>query len=262
MLNDESTSPTQPPQERVLGLSFFNGTCPEAVEHFLRVGGLLVAPVSPALVKLKYDVEYRRALQTADVTLADSMLLSLLWRIASGRQLRKNSGLSYLKALLGNSRFREENTFWLVSSEAAKENAVRWLRERGLKTDHDNLYVVQDCDAQAERYELLTRIENQHPAHVMIALRSGGQEKLGMYLREYLVNRPAIHCIGAALGFLTGDEAPIPDWAERYGLGWLVRLVSQPRMFFPRLGSACVLAGMVFRYRSEMPHLRDRWADM
>jgi N-acetylglucosaminyldiphosphoundecaprenol N-acetyl-beta-D-mannosaminyltransferase len=261
MLSGESTSPTQPPQERVLGLSFFNGTCSEAVEHFLRVGGLLVAPVSPALVKLKYDVEYRRALQTANVTLADSVLLSLLWRIASGRRLRKNSGLSYLKALLGNGRFREETAFWLVSSDAAKENAVRWLREHGF-ADRDNVCVVIDSDAQSERYELLTRIENQRPVHVMIALRSGGQEKLGMYLREYLVNRPAIHCIGAALGFLTGDEAPIPDWAERYGLGWLARLVSQPRMFFPRLGSAGALAGMVFRYRTEMPHLRDRWADM
>ena len=262
MLSSESTSPRPPPEERVLGLKFFNGTDVEAVAYFLRVGGLLVAPVSPALLKLKYDGEYRRALQAADVTLADSALLSVLWRIASGRRLRKNSGLSYFKSLLDNGNLGAEDTFWIVSSEAARDNAMRWLRQRGFQTGDDNFCVLNEDGAQAERYELLTRIENQRPGHVIIALRSGGQEKLGMYLREYLVNRPAIHCIGAALGLSTGDEAPIPDWADRYGLGWLPRLVSQPRMFFPRLASACVLAGMVFRYRSEMPYLRDRWADI
>ena len=34
---------------------------------------------------------------------------------------------------------------------------------------------------------------------------------------------PAIHCIGAALGFLTGDQVRIPHWADQWILGWLFR---------------------------------------
>ena len=69
----------------------------------------------------------------------------------------------------------------------------------------------------------------------IIAIGSGAQEKLGYYLRENLSYRPAIHCTGAALGFITGDQKAIPDWADRFYLGWLWRLVAQPRIFIPRL---------------------------
>ena len=50
----------------------------------------------------------------------------------------------------------------------------------------------------------------------MIAIGGGIQDKLGQYLLEHLDYRPAIHCIGAALGFLTGDQVRIPDWADKY----------------------------------------------
>ena len=62
--------------ERILGISFFNGTARGAVEQFRQIGGYLVAPASPALVKLNYDEEYRRALQQADLAIADSELLA------------------------------------------------------------------------------------------------------------------------------------------------------------------------------------------
>jgi UDP-N-acetyl-D-mannosaminuronic acid transferase (WecB/TagA/CpsF family) len=85
-----------------------------------------------------------------------------------------------------------------------------------------------------------------------------------LYLRDYLHDqaKPNIHCVGAALGFLTGEEPAVSDWAERHYLGWFFRLASQPRMFLPRLGIACALTAMVFKYRSELPALKDRWVDL
>ena len=57
----------------------------------------------------------------------------------------------------------------------------------------------------------------------MIAIGGGIQDKLGHYLLEQLDYRPAVHCIGAALGFLTGDQVRIPDWADKYYVGWFFR---------------------------------------
>jgi N-acetylglucosaminyldiphosphoundecaprenol N-acetyl-beta-D-mannosaminyltransferase len=85
---------------------------------------------------------------------------------------------------------------------------------------------------------------------------------LGFYLRESLIYEPRIHCVGAALGFLTGYEHPIPDWAERLNLGWLVRLWAQPRMLFPRIGMALILAWMVVKYRSEPLPSKVRWTEL
>src|SRR5947209_7000277 len=107
--------------EQILGIPFFNGTATKAVDYFLEVGGLLVAPALPALINLKYDLEYRRAMQAASVAVPDSMLLTVMWKGATGRSLRKISGTEYLRTLLRHTKFRSAaDTLWLVATESAK----------------------------------------------------------------------------------------------------------------------------------------------
>lgn len=255
--------PFRPAEENVLGVRFFNGAAAEAVDQLGRTGGYMVVPASPALIKLKYDEDYRHALQNADLALADSGLLVFLWRIATGHRLRKVSGIAYLRCLLERDNIRAAgNSFWVVSSDDAKDKAVEWLRSRDVHVNPENFHVTSRRGGSMEDHALLLQIEKQRPNHIVIALGPGTQEKLAHYLREYLLYRPNIHCIGAALGFLTGHERPIPEWAERHNLGWLFRLLSQPGMLFPRVGIAYVLAKMVFKYRAELPQLQDRWVDL
>ena len=107
-----------------------------------------------------------------------------------------------------------------------------------------------------EDRRLLDLIEQKRPEHIIIAIGNGAQEKLGYYLRENLSYRPAIHCIGAALGFLTGDQVAIPKWADRFYLGWLFRLIAQPRIFIPRLTRALELPWLISRFGSDLPPLK------
>ena len=218
----------------------------------------MVAVAAPALIKLNYDEEYRRALLDSDLALADSGLLVFLWRIATGRTLQKVSGLAYLKALLAREEVRG-SIFWVLPSQAGMEKALEWLGQRGFPTSLEDCYIAET--SKAEDYALLQQIERGKPQNIIVAIPGGSQEKVGLYLRSYLLYRPRIHCIGAALGFLTGEERPIPDWADRYALGWLWRIVSQPQMLLPRLGIACRVGVMVLKYRSELPPLRTRWVD-
>ena len=250
-------------RERVLGISFFTGTLAEAVELHVRNGGYLVIPAAPALLKLNHDDEYRRAMQGADLALADSGLLVLLWRIASGRRLKKISGISYFKHLFEQGGIRSgQNTFWLFATAEAKKKASQWLSDHGLRLQDKDCFIATTPSSSAQDYAILVKLEEEKPRHVVIAMAGGGQEKLALYLRDYLLYRPAIHCIGAALGFLSGEEKAIPEWAERSHLGWLVRLFAQPRMFFPRIGIALALTRMIFKHGSELPPLRKRWADV
>ena len=249
--------------ERILGVPFLIGPVAEAVERHVQYGGYLVIPAAPALIKLNYDEEYRRAMQSTDLALADSGLLVLLWRIASGRKINRISGISYFKHLLEQEPFRAgRNVFWIFPSEAAKEKATLWLTQRGVSVDDSYVFVTAATPSTAQDYAILTRIEEEKPQNVVIATAGGGQEKLALYLRDYLLYRPSIHCIGAALDLLSGEERAIPEWAERSHLGWLIRLFAQPRMFIPRIGIAVALARMIFKYRSELPPLKKRWSDV
>ncbi|HST29440.1 MAG TPA: WecB/TagA/CpsF family glycosyltransferase [Chthoniobacterales bacterium] len=244
--------------ETILGVRFFNGTVDEAVDTMSRDGGLLVVPAAPALVKLQSDEGYRRALVSADMAIADSGAMVLLWKIFTGRRVERISGLKFLKHLISRLGSRpSERVLWIVPSEAAHEKAINWLHRMNL-TGTADFYVAPRYGAEVRDDALVTRIENHRPAHVIVGIGGGTQEKLGLYLKENLRARPAINCIGAALAFLTGDQPPIPMWADTFYLGWLLRLLRQPRIFGPRYLSAFKLPWLIFRYRSDLPPLREK----
>jgi UDP-N-acetyl-D-mannosaminuronic acid transferase (WecB/TagA/CpsF family) len=84
------------------------------------------------------------------------------------------------------------------------------------------------------------------PRVVFLNLAGGKQEVLGAWLRERLDPCPGIVCTGAAVAFLAGTQAKIPVWADRSGLGWLMRCIYEPKKFIPRYWSALPLIGMVW----------------
>ena len=133
---------------------------------------------------------------------------------------------------------------------------VDWSCREVFAIKKENCYVAPWYGSEVEDRSLLALIEQHRRAHVIIAIGSGAQEKLGYYLREKLSYRPAIHCIGAALGFITGDQASIPKWADRLYLGWLWRLIAQPRIFIPRLSRALELPWLIWKYREKLPPIR------
>ena len=101
--------------------------------------------------------------------------------------------------------------------------------------------------------ELLAFIEKKKPAYVLINLGGGTQEKLGAYLKKHLSYKPAIICTGAAIAFLTGRQASIPEWADRLFLGWLFRCIEKPKLYIPRYFKAFKLLGLMIQYGKRSP---------
>ena len=235
---------------QILGIRFFNGDVDEALASMFRQGGFLVAPSGTCFARLREDETYRHAVVGADLAIADSGLMVVLWRLLRREKVHRISGFKYLKHLVGKLKGEGNATvFWVLPSESARQKLLDWSSRERFSIKRENCYDVEDRS-------FLALIEQQRPAHVIIAIGSGAQEKLGYYLRENLSYRPAIHCIGAALGFLTGDQVPIPEWADRLYLGWLCRLVAQPGVFIPRLSRAVELPLLIWKYGEKLPPLR------
>ncbi len=273
---------SSPDWQRILGVRFFDGAAPDAVDYITRVGGYTVVPAAPALVKIENDPAYRRALVEADLAIADSGFMVLLWRMLRGGSIARISGLKYLRILLADPRLRERGSIFLVlPHQSSLEKALAWLRGEGFEIASDDCYLAPDYSVgQAlppagteqrqpgmvalqitkspgiEDQDLVSIIESRKPKHIIIGIGGGVQEKLGFYLREHLSYRPAIHCIGAALAFLTGDQKPIPMWADRMYLGWFLRLARAPHQYARRFAPAFRLPGMIWRYGKEMPSLK------
>jgi len=243
---------------QILGIQFFNGDVDEAVALVSQHGGLLVAPSGTCFARLREDELYRRAVLSADLTIADSGLMVMLWRLLRHENVERISGLKYLKHLL--DKLKGEGigeVFWVLPSEGAEQKLIDWSRRKTFSITRENSYIAPQYASDVEDRDLLALIEQHRRADVIIAIGSGAQEKLGYYLRENLTYRPAIHCIGAALGFITGDQTAIPDWVDRFYLGWFFRLLAQPRVFIWRLIGGLELPWLIWKYGSELPPRRN-----
>ena len=243
---------------QILGVRFFNGDVDEAVASMVRHGGFLVAPSGTCLARLRDDEPYRRAMLAADLAIGDSGLMIVMWRLLRGEKVPRISGLKYLKRLLAKLKDgRTTEIFWVLPNERARRKLLDWSHREAFAVKIDNCYVAPHYGLEIEDRHLLALIEGRRPAHVLIAIGAGPQEKLGYYLRENLSYRPAIHCTGAALGFITGDQIRIPGWADRVYLGWLGRLLAQPHVFVPRLWRARNLPWLIWKYGENLPPIRQ-----
>ena len=240
--------------QQILGIRFFVGSEHEAIDAIICNGGLVVVPSGPGLRTLPYDEQYRRAMLGADFAIADSSLMVLIWNLIQKDRISKLSGLKYMRALIERAEFRRLGaSFWVMpTSDSAKRN-VSWLKGKGIQVSQEDIYLAPMYGPVISDAELVSRLEERRPLHVILGVGSGTQEPLGFYLKQNLSYRPAIHCIGAAIAFLSGDQVRIPEWVDRLGLGWLWRCISSPMRYAPRYWDARHLAPLMLRYRDRLP---------
>ena len=237
----------------ILGVRFFNGTVEDAVERMER-GGLLVVPAAPALKGIDRNPGYREALLNADLCITDSAFMVLIWNRISKQKIHRLSGLKYLRELLRREdAHRPGNVVWIMASPASAQKNLAWLREQGIEVPEECLYLAPMYGSQIEDPVLLAMLDRLRPQHIVVTVGGGTQERLGLYLKQRLSYRPAIHCIGAAIAFLSGDQVGIPVWADKFYLGWLFRTLADPKRFGPRYWEARKLLKLMVRYRERLP---------
>jgi UDP-N-acetyl-D-mannosaminuronic acid transferase (WecB/TagA/CpsF family) len=238
----------------ILGIRFFAGHADEAVQLGLR-GGLVVVPSAPVLVTMIEDAPTRLALLESKLALTDSGLMVILWNLLRWDNVKRVSGLEYLHLILKQPALSQPGaTFWIMPNQAALSRCFTWLSGQGFLPKEENFYIapfygkgtIQDA-------ALLEKLSRLQPRHIFTAVGGGTQERLGNYLQENLIFNPGIHCIGAAIGFLTGDQVHIPLWADAWRIGWLFRCLAAPRTFIPRYLRALRLIPLILKYREKLP---------
>ena len=141
-----------------------------------------------------------------------------------------------------------------MASPTSAESNLTWLAKQGIAVPADCVYTAPIYgQEEISDAPLVALLEKLRPQHVILTVGGGTQERLGLYLKRNLTYLPAIHCIGAAIAFLSGDQVRIPMWADRNYLGWLYRSVSEPKRYVPRYWEARRLLYMLIRYRDRLP---------
>lgn len=237
----------------ILGVDFFQGAAHQAVDRMKR-GGLLVVPAAPALKEMATNHAYREALLNADLAITDSAFMVMVWNYLQRDSIQRLSGLEYLRELLRRDEVRRPGAcVWIMANAQSAQRNLAWLSGQGIHIPPDCVHLAPVYGDTISDPELVATIECLRPEHIVITIGGGTQERLGHYLKNTLSYLPAIHCIGAAISFLSGDQVLIPVWADKLYLGWLFRIMSQPRRFLPRYWKARKLFTLIHRYRDQVP---------
>ena len=238
-----------------MGVKFFNGSLIDSFR--LSCGSLVVAPSGPCMASDLFENKYyKRALEKADLVLPDSGLICLWQNWFIGDKIEKISGLKFLKFFLEN--FKEfEKSYWIMPNSKQADSNAAWIENRlKYKLRSNQIYTapIYDRSKPIDDWDLLRKLEVLKPSIIFIQLGGGAQEPLGLFLKEKLPDETTIICTGAALAFMSSEQAPIPEWVDKYYLGWLMRCICDPKTFIPRYFSTLKLIGILFKYRSKLPN--------
>ena len=141
-----------------------------------------------------------------------------------------------------------------MPDQAHSDATTQYLATQQIQLESQHCYLAPHyTEFPIEDQTLLDTIREQRPDYVILTIAGGKQEVLGHWLRDRLDYTPTIICIGAAIAFLTGKQATIPAWADRIYIGWLLRILADPKTFFPRYWNARKLKPLLKQWGECMP---------
>lgn len=245
--------------QKILGLQFWKKDLSLLLKH-LGVGHFLIAPSAPSVLGLREDKDYREAVQNADLAIADSGLMCLCWNLTNPfKRVCRISGYRFLWMLIDSGRLNPPgHSFWVMASEHDEKAGIDWLntQKNFTLTKNDTYIAPQYPSGPIFDRALLNQLNRQQPPFIILNIGGGTQERLGYFLRKNLVYPATIICTGAALGFMTGRQTYIPDWADKCYLGWLWRCAGNPTLFVPRYFKGLLFIPLFLRFREQLPDLK------
>ena len=203
-------------------------------DRYIIKKGLFVFPAGPALASIQKSSQYYRSIKKADLVFFDSGFFVLLLKIFKNINVKKFSGYKFLSLFFDYLKLHNDVSIFSIdpSLEFSKSNKS-YLKNLGLKKIH-NYIAPKYSSSELTDKKLLISINKVKPNFILINIGGGIQEVLGLYLKENLRFKPTILCTGAAISFFTKDQAPINNFIDRFYLGWFLRLIFNPFIFFKR----------------------------
>ena len=96
-------------------------------------------------------------------------------------------------------------------------------------------YIAPNYKNKFYDHKLIKIIKSYKPRYIIINIGGGSQEPLAVNLKNNLNYQVSIMCTGAAIAFLTGEQAPINKFIDKIYLGWFTRIMWNPRLYLGRI---------------------------
>jgi len=228
------------------GIAFYDVDF-KCVSRDFSKGILVCFPSGPGLSTILSDQAYHKALKKSDMNLFDSGLFVILLKLKF-IFVKKFSGFVFIKKLLNHFHDQKISNFIFVDPNAPFSiNNSKLLLKYKIHCSNASYIAPKYDNNNVKDYRLLKILERYKPKYIILNIGGGIQEKLGAWLKDNLRYKANIICTGAAISFLTKDQAPINKFFDTLYLGWLVRCLNKPSVFIPRYLKSLKLIYIFFK---------------
>ena len=212
-------------------IKFYSGDY-DQIKYEFDKGGVLVAPAASALANIDTDKQYYSSLKNSKIAILDSGFFCILLRIFRFQKVKKLSGFLFLKTFLDN--FKNQKKILFIDP-SRKSNILNKKFLKSKKIINFKTYIAPNYNKKFFDLKLLNLINNYKPKYIVINIGGGSQEPLAIYINKNIKYKASIMCTGAALAFMTGEQAPINKFIDKIYLGWLTRIIWNPKLYLGRI---------------------------
>ncbi len=213
------------------GINFYNLSFNKILSE-LNKGGYLVAPAASALINIKKNSLYYESLKESRVAIFDSGFLCLILKLKKIYTTKKLSGYLFLYKFLNLRKIKNKKILLINASDIqCKKNLLLFKRKNFTRVFFYNAPIYKKKIEDNKIIDIITRLR---PYYIIINIGGEKQEPLAYFIKKKVKTKVRILCLGGAVDFITGLQAPINLFWDRYYLGWLVRLLHNPSRFFIR----------------------------
>ena len=212
-------------------IKFYSGNY-DQIKHEFDKGGVLVAPAASALANIDTDKQYYSSLKNSKIAILDSGFFCILLRIFRFQKVKKLSGFLFLKTFLDNFK-NQQKILFIDPSKKSNILNIKFLKSK--KIINFKTYIAPNYNKKFFDLKLLNLINNYKPKYIVINIGGGSQEPLAIYINKNIKYKVSIMCTGAALAFMTGEQAPINKFIDKIYLGWLTRIIWNPKLYLGRI---------------------------
>ena len=212
-------------------IKFYSGDY-DQIKYEFDKGGVLVAPAASALANIDTDKQYYSSLKNSKIAILDSGFFCILLRIFRFQKVKKLSGFLFLKTFLDNFK-NQQKILFIDPSKKSNILNIKFLKSK--KIINFKTYIAPNYNKKFFDLKLLNLINNYKPKYIVINIGGGSQEPLAIYINKNIKYNVSIMCTGAALAFMTGEQAPINKFIDKIYLGWLTRIIWNPKLYLGRI---------------------------
>ena len=198
----------------------------------IKFGGYLVAPAASSLSKICSNKQYYNSLKNSTVAIFDSGFFCILLYLFKGLKVKKFSGYLFLKKFI-NIELKNKKILSIDPSKKESFLNKKYYQKKKIKSYS---YIAPFYRKNFYDVKLFKLIKQINVDYIIINIAGEKQEVLAYEINKKLKKRKLkIICTGAAIGFFTGAQAKINDLVDHLYLGWFIRFLYNPRIFYKRI---------------------------